>query len=219
MFFSLVLLRPHRATLPLIMLCHLLFHGFTFLAMAKRIGFVFPAAMLCSELLLVPLDDGGDANLVAWVGRVLTGAPSARVGGGSAAGRVRRALFGLYLLMQLGLPARMPLVSGLEFPRNALGCRVSPKPGPTPNPHSHPYPDPTLTQPLTLAPNPYPNQVPLQLDHDATRHHALHRVRGTEGLALTKRANGMGQPGRPGARHVATRHHGRPIDALLRAHV
>jgi hypothetical protein len=77
MFFSLVLLRPHRATLPLIMLCHLLFHGFTFLAMAKRIGFVFPAAMLCSELLLVPLDDGGDANLVAWVGRVLAGAPSA----------------------------------------------------------------------------------------------------------------------------------------------
>ena len=125
MFFSLVMLRPHRATLRVIVLCHLLFHGFTFLAMAKRIGFVFPAVMLCSELLLVPLDDDGDATLVTWVCRVLAGAPAARIGGSSAGGRVRRALFGLYLSMQLGLPARMPLVSGLEFPRNALGYRFS----------------------------------------------------------------------------------------------
>ena len=73
MFFSLVMLRPHRATLPLIALSHLLFHGFTFLAMAKRIGFVFPAVMLCSELLLAPLDDDGDATLVTWVCRVLAG--------------------------------------------------------------------------------------------------------------------------------------------------
>ena len=67
------MLRPHRATLRVIVLCHLLFHGFTFLAMAKRIGFVFPAVMLCSELLLVPLDDDGDATLVTWVCRVLAG--------------------------------------------------------------------------------------------------------------------------------------------------
>ena len=81
--------------------------------------------MLCSELLLVPLDDDGDATLITWVCRVLAGAPAARIGGSSAGGRVRRALFGLYLSMQLGLPARMPLVSGLEFPRNALGYRFS----------------------------------------------------------------------------------------------
>ena len=31
----------------------------------------------------------------------------------------------LTLRIQLGLPARMPLVSGFEFPRNALGYRFS----------------------------------------------------------------------------------------------
>jgi len=125
MLLSLALLRPHRATLPIICSFHLLFHGFTFVTMAKRIGFIFPAVMLCSELLLLPLDDAGDASLIVWVGRGLSGAPAARIGGSSTAGRVRRGIFGLYVLVQLGLPARMPLVSGLEFPRNALGYRFS----------------------------------------------------------------------------------------------
>ena len=106
MFFSLLLLRPHRSTLPFTFLCLLLFHGFTFLAMAKRIGFIFPAAMVCSELLLVPLD--ADAPLHTWVGRVLAGAPAARTGGSSTAGRVRRTLFGLYLLIQVTQPCPLP---------------------------------------------------------------------------------------------------------------
>ena len=41
MFFSLLLLRPHRTTLPFTFLCHLLFHGFTFLVRVRvrvRVG-------------------------------------------------------------------------------------------------------------------------------------------------------------------------------------
>ena len=52
MFCTLTFLRPSGRTIPYTVTYHLLFHGFTFYAMAQRIGYVFPTAMICSSLLL-----------------------------------------------------------------------------------------------------------------------------------------------------------------------
>ena len=108
-------------------------------------GQVHPIVMLCSLALLAPLEwnrvavsrggevlrlggdggaadahGGGDASLVEWLRRALAGAPAARLGG-----RGPRLLFALYVLVQLLLPLRMPLVSGHEWARTGLGYRWS----------------------------------------------------------------------------------------------
>ena len=77
--------------------------------MGNRIGHSFPAAMLCAEAVFLPLDDGDDAALIVWIKRLVVGSPKLR-----RRWWWTRPLACIWILVQIALPLRMPLISGGE---------------------------------------------------------------------------------------------------------
>ena len=120
MFISLTFFRPSRAASPYIFGAHAAFHGFTAVAMGNRIGHSFPAAMICAEVVFLPLDNGDDASLIVWLKRLFSGSPKLQ------SRRVwARPLAIIWILVQIGLPLRMRFVSRGEEAYTAEGYRWS----------------------------------------------------------------------------------------------
>jgi len=76
MFCSMAFVR-RAAIQPFVVIAHLCFHGFTFIAMAPRIGVHFPLVCICATTIFLPI--GGakeDVCLAKSVYRIITGAPA-----------------------------------------------------------------------------------------------------------------------------------------------
>ncbi|KAH8047216.1 hypothetical protein JL722_13199 [Aureococcus anophagefferens] len=95
------------------------FHGFTCFTMSQRIGYAFPGACVCAVVLFAPVGGpGGDAPLHAWLAAAgfSAGEPRARR---ARPARPLRCLLLLYVLLQVLVPLRMPLLHGADFAMSA----------------------------------------------------------------------------------------------------
>ncbi|KAH8055629.1 hypothetical protein JL722_7967 [Aureococcus anophagefferens] len=124
---ALLCLRPSRESFAAFAALSCAFHGFTCFTMSQRIGYAFPGACVCAVVLFAPVGGpGGDAPLHAWLARAATGfsagEPRRR---GARPARPLRCLLLLYVLLQVLVPLRMPLLHGADFAMSARGYRFS----------------------------------------------------------------------------------------------
>jgi hypothetical protein len=151
MFVALTWRRPSRKSSQLFGILSVMFHGFVCFTMSQRIGYTFPVCCLAGSLIFQPIgnddpkeeesyaqskkdddytvkktssstsgvQDTDEGNLVEWINRYAAGTKAAR------ASRGQRIFALLWALFQVGIPARMPIISKGTFPFTARCYRFS----------------------------------------------------------------------------------------------
>jgi len=133
MFLLMFFTRPRPSTTFTFASLKLMFHGFTMFTMSQRIGYAFPAVCMASLVLFFPVatttaSDDGDLAVWQWLGCFLG---IGKIGNGPARRQARAIAWTskfvviLYVLVQIGLPLRMPVISKGNFPLTGVGYRFS----------------------------------------------------------------------------------------------
>lgn len=117
MFLSWLVVRPTPRRMIFMFLAHWLFHGFTFVAMGKRIGYMFPTVMLCAEVLLLPVADAPTKSALTWLRRIVLRKDKTT--------QLARAFVIVWLTFQILTPLRMVVFHGDTFPSTGEAYRFS----------------------------------------------------------------------------------------------